>query len=253
MTQGVERDRVSPYSISSFLYDRLVGRYAFEQWRDNFERLEIRYPLRMNLCADVACGTGLAARYLAARGARVFAVDRSREMLIKASEIAVWGTTFIRQDMRYLSLPLGVDVIVCATDSLNYMLREKDIRRVIRSFYLNLNSGGYALFDMNTIWQLREGADVQPWEFDMDGHALRWVSGWDAAADTAVLEFAFLDMADERGVYPVEIHREKGYPLSWISGELREAGFDGVEVLDASTLGRVGDKTRRAQFVAHRN
>lgn len=225
MMSGAERDRVSPYSISSFLYDRLVGRYAFEHWRDNFERLERRCPLHMNLCADVACGTGLAARYLAVRGARVFAVDRSREMLMEASEKAVWGTTFIRQDMRYLSLPLGVDLIVCATDSLNYLLREGDIRRAIKSFYLNLNPGGYALFDMNTIWQLREGADVRPWEFDMDGHALRWVSGWDAAADTAVLEFSFLDMADEKGICPVEIHRERGYPLSWISGELRGGRF----------------------------
>ncbi len=65
--------------------------------------------VRGRLSADVACGTGRWAKELKARGARTVAVDRCREMLVRAPAPAVIADA--------AKLPLGdacVDLAICA-------------------------------------------------------------------------------------------------------------------------------------------
>lgn len=251
--EGKPRARTVPaYTASAAVYDRMVGRYAYEHWRENFERLEKRHGFDISLAADVACGTGLASRYLAERGADVCAFDLSPQMLAAAAR-ATRGlrVRLLRQDMRYLSPPHAVTAIICATDSLNYLLREEDIRRALGSFYAALLPDGYVLFDLNTAWQLREGADTEPWELEIDGRRMRWRSRWDEDGLIATLEMIFpASQAD--GDEVVETHRERAYAAGWVLDELAKAGFRSAEVFDAAGLGKAGERTRRLQFVARR-
>ena len=242
-----------PYSLTALLYDRMIGRFAFDHWRENFERLSKRYLFDVTSCADVACGTGLVSRYLARRGAEVTAVDISPHMLEAAfAATRDLRVTLIRQDMSYLYLPRRVKLLICATDSLNYVLREAGVRRALRSFYFNLIPGGYALFDMNTAWQLREGSDIGPWEFEVDGEPMRWMSEWDEANKTATLRLVFLETRGENGRPLSEVHKERAYPAHWVGEELVRAGFENVAILDAAGLGKAGERTRRVQFVARK-
>jgi len=159
---------------------------------------------------------------------------------------------FLRQDMRYLDLPRRVDTLICASDSLNHLLREDDVRLALRSFYRALDDGGRALFDVNTEYQLREGADDEPWEFELDGMTVRWASSWDEENATATLRM-FYGTAGKHGAGGVvEVHRERAYPGPWLEQELYRAGFSGVEVMDAAGLGKPGPRTRRLQIVATR-
>jgi len=47
---------VASYSTSAAIYDRMVGCFAFEHWRENLERLERRYGFDLSRVADAACG-----------------------------------------------------------------------------------------------------------------------------------------------------------------------------------------------------
>jgi SAM-dependent methyltransferase len=245
--------RTDAYSYSAAFYDRMVGRYAFEQWKENFERLGKRYDLDASRTADVACGTGLASRYLDGQGAEVYAFDISLQMLREAAKASSGGRgpKLLRQDMRYLLPPVPVPLLICATDSLNHLLREDDIRRTIKAFYAALYPGGHALFDMNSAWQLREGSDSEPWEFEVEGARMRWVSAWSEKDRTATLELAFFG-AGKNGKEVTEVHRERAYSPEWVLEVLGRAGFGRAEVLDAAGLGKVSERTRRFQFVACR-
>jgi SAM-dependent methyltransferase len=249
-----ERGRriVPTYSESASVYDHMVGRYLFEQWVENFERLQKRCDIDITMVADVACGTGLASRYLALKGASVWAMDISLDMLRKASMATRGlGVKLLRQDMRYMTPGPRVTLLICAADSLNHLVRDIDVRRAVRSFHAALLPEGYALFDMNTVWQLRAGEDSVAWEFDVDGRPMRWVSRWEEGELTATLEFTFI--ANEDTVEDsVEIHRERAYDTAWILRELEIAGFNRIEALDAAGLGKVTERTRRIQFVARR-
>ncbi|MDI6872884.1 MAG: class I SAM-dependent methyltransferase [Actinomycetota bacterium] len=251
--EGVEETLVPPYRVSSLLYDRMVGEVLHQAWRENFERLERRYALSLDLVADVACGTGLVTRYLVERGSRVFGVDRSEEMLrVAAARLkGSTGVALLRQDMRYLSLPSKVQTLVCATDSLNHLLSEEDVRRALSSFASALEEGGHLLFDVNTAYQLREGGDETEWSFRVEGWRLNWRSEWVEETSTATLTM-HLERADGREGGWVEVHRERAYPADLLVSILEEAGFRRVEVWDAAGLGKPGAKTRRLQFAALR-
>lgn len=244
--------RVPAYRMTSLLYDSLVGVYAHQQWRENIERLEKRFALDLSRVADVACGTGLAAHYLAERGCEVLAVDISPDMLqVAARRLAGRKNVLLmRQDMRYLQLPVKVSTLVCATDSLNHLLRERDVRQVLVSFRRALTRGGHLLLDMNTAWQLREGRDEDDWVFDVDEWRLRWRCEWDEERMTATVTMVLQSTRSGDAERWVEVHRERAYPLEWTAHCLREAGFRRVEVLDAAGLGKPGERTRRLQYVA---
>jgi len=240
------------YSVSATIYDLMVGRYAFDHWKENFERLELRYGFDIGRVADAACGTGLEAAYFAARGAEVFASDLSPHMLLQA--VKANNSTrvrFQRQDMRYLYPPHAVSLLNCATDAVNHLLEESDVRRMLASFHEALLPGGYAIFDMNTAWQLREGTDTVAWEFEVSGHIMRWMNAWDEDKVVSTLTITFVD-GKEYGTDLVEVHRERAYDAGWIVEELGKAGFSRVDVLDAAGLGKPSTRTRRLQFVARR-
>jgi SAM-dependent methyltransferase len=242
---------VAAYSITAQLYDSMVGLYAFDQLRDNFERLEKRYALDLSFCGDVACGTGLFTRYLFERGAGVIGFDLSTGMLRAAMKrLGRTGVQLLRQDMRYLSPPMPLTMIICATDALNHLLDEADIRRSLRSFFASLRPGGHAIFDLNTAWQLREQSDSVPWDFEIEGAVMRWESGWEEAEATAELRLIFPDIKDNDGVPYMETHLEKAYSPEYIMDVLEGAGFSRAEMFDAAGLGKPGEKTRRLQFVA---
>ncbi len=79
------------------MYDELMGITAFEVWGENFERIVNRYSIGFEKAADVACGTGLAAGYLAERCGLVYAVDRSASMLaIAESRKSAWSGAEVR-------------------------------------------------------------------------------------------------------------------------------------------------------------
>jgi SAM-dependent methyltransferase len=241
---------VPPYSTSAGIYDHMVGLFAFDHWRENFERLEKRYGFELSLVADVACGTGLAAAYLAERGAAVFATDLSLEMLKEAARArAGRRIRYVQQDMRYLQAPGHVDYINCATDAMNHLLSEAEIESALASFLAALRPGGYVVFDMNTPWQLREGSDAESWEFDVDGQHMRWLSTWDEEKMISTLTLIFAARGED-GEDMIEVHCERAYDMAWVSEALCRLGFARVEILDAAGLGRPGDRTRRLVFVA---
>lgn len=242
---------VPPYRVSSRLYDRMVGEVLHQAWRENFERLERRYSPRLDLVADVACGTGLASRYLAERGCRVLAVDISPEILAQAAA-RLRGrpeVILLRQDMRYLSLPRRVPTMICANDSLNHLLEEEDLRQALASFHAALEEGGHLFFDLNTAYQLREGRDEEEWTFHIEGWRLAWRSEWDERTAKAALTMRLERTEGEEGPW-VEVHRERAYSQELVVSLLEKVGFHRVDVWDAAGLGKPGLRTRRLQFVA---
>lgn len=241
------------YGEVASLYDSLVGNAAFENWLAVFERLEKSFRFNTGTCADVACGTGQVLHYLAERGARAYGVDLSRQML----EIAGRRTTgldvkLLRQDMRELQLPEKVDLVTCNTDSLNYLLSAEDLRKTLGGFGDSLKPGGYALFDMNTAFQLRNQEDHNIWRMREGNVRLYWRSEYDSATETATLEMRHVVEAPSGNRLYLEIHRERSYPREMIGEFLEDAGFAAIYSWDAAGLRPLSENTRRMVFLARK-
>jgi len=241
-----------PYREIAAMYDELVGDAAFDCWRENFERITNRYSILFETACDVACGTGLAAVYLAQKCRRVYGVDVSPSMLAVASRRAGAGeVVFLEQSFADLDLPERVDLLTCNFDSLNYLTVEEELRAALVRFAASVVPGGCAIFDMNTYRELADGLGQAVLVHQTGAGFSIWESTWDEAACTSTLQMTNFMRRDD-GLFEMsrETHREKSYDLGVITAAVIDAGFKRVEAFDARGLGAVGDDTRRVQFVA---
>jgi len=243
---------LEPYRELALMYDELVGRTAFECWRENFERLTNRYSIVPDTACDMACGTGLAADYLAGRCSRVYAVDQSESMLqIARSRAPESDTVFLRQSFTTLDLPERVDLITCNFDSLNYLTEVSDLQEALRRFAGALATGGQAIFDMNTARELADGLGDALLVHHVEAGVSIWESTWDPASRVNTVEMTnFLRRQDGLFEMKCETHRERCYDLEFITAAVMDAGFRRLEAFDARGLSEVGPDTRRVQFLA---
>jgi tellurite methyltransferase len=100
---------------------------------------------RQGLALDVACGWGRNSLFLARRGLRVLAVDRSREALAQGRELATQAdlaVDFVQADLTVFKLPVNsVCLIVC----FNY--RDPALYLALRS---SLRPGGLLIYETYT-------------------------------------------------------------------------------------------------------
>ena len=220
------------YHALASSYDRLTRDVDYGGVVDFYWQVLEREGLLPRTAVDLACGTGSVALLLAQKGLEVIAVDMSEEMLCEASQKAQSmekPPKFICQKLQQLYLPRGVDLAVCALDSIDYILDPEDCRTAIHRTYKALNPGGCFIFDVNTPEKLR-AMDGQVF-LDEDGDVYCvWRGEFDE--DTNICTYG-MDLFQRRGkawYRSAEVHQEYAYSAEELTQFLREAGFTSVEV-----------------------
>ena len=146
------------YKNLALSYDRLTNDVDYEATVAFYKEILKREGLRPRTAVDLACGTGSVTEILARQGLEVIGVDLSEEMLTVAMEKVMdmdKPPRFVCQPLQNLRLPRGVDLAVCALDSLDYITSPDDCKEAIRRVYKALNPGGIFIFDVNTPEKLR--------------------------------------------------------------------------------------------------
>ena len=123
---------MNAYGNLAASYDRLTWDVDYGAVVDFYFQILEKEKLKPRTAVDLACGTGSVSLLLARRGLRVTGVDMSEEMLCVASQKAQElenPPLFACQMLQQLHLPKGVDLAVCALDSLDYITDPEDSRR----------------------------------------------------------------------------------------------------------------------------
>jgi SAM-dependent methyltransferase len=163
--------------------------------------------------------------------------------------------TFIRQDMRSLSLRGRFDLVTCWFDSLNYLLEIDDLARTFAGVSRVLDDNGIFIFDVNTIRGLavewvREPSYVH---LNSGDSFLVSIPQYDAATKIASLHITGFTRENERWVRIDEVHKERGYTLREIRQCLKRA--DLRELACWASLDRMEKpkrNTARVWFVARK-
>lgn len=207
-----------------------------------------RHRIEFRSAADVGCGTGLFARYLARQWrVPVFAVDRSGPMLQVARQHPCAGVRYLQQDVRELDLPRTVELITANFDTLNHLLHEQDVRRAFSRIHACLTPRGHFIFDVITpaLCMLvgKPRAHVLA-----DGTRVRQDvvrCGTDGRVVIALTRV--------RGGSRKTVHNtERVYPVAPLTAWLRHAGFAVLGMHDASGRADSGRDPERVMFVARR-
>ena len=223
---------MASYENLAASYDRLTNDVDYEATVAFYNAILQKEGLHPRTAVDLACGTGSVAVLLARQGLRVTGVDLSEDMLTVAWEKAQnlpEPPQFVCQPLQNLHLPRGVDLAVCALDSLDYITDPRDCAQAIRRIYKALNPGGIFIFDVNTPEKLR-AMDGQVFLDEDDDVYCVWRGEFDE--ETNICSYG-MDLFQRQGKVwqrSFEEHREYAYSRQQLEQFLRDAGFTHIEV-----------------------
>ena len=220
------------YEALAASYDRLTNDVDYEATVAFYREILAREGLHPRTAVDLACGTGSVSVLLAQQGLRVTGVDLSEEMLTGAQQKAESlknPPRFVCQSLQDLALPRGVDLAVCALDSLDYITDPDDCAEAIRRVYRALNPGGIFIFDVNTPEKL-QAMDGQVFLDEDDDVYCVWRGEFDEK--TNICSYG-MDLFQRRGKLwqrSFEEHREYAYSEEQLTDYLKAAGFTNIRV-----------------------
>ena len=213
-------------------YDRLTNDVDYEATVDFYYEILRREGLNPRTCVDLACGTGSVTAILAQKGLEVLGVDLSEEMLTVAQQKAMElenAPRFVCQSLQELWLPRGVDMAVCALDSLDYITDPDDCKEAIRRIYKALNPGGIFIFDVNTPEKLR-AMDGQVFLDEDDDVYCVWRGEFDEESNICSYGMDLFQRNGDMWVRSFEEHQEYAYSQEQLTDYLKAAGFTHIRV-----------------------
>jgi len=253
------------YGAIARVYDRLNAEIDYAAWADFVEACFARYlKEKPTLLLDLACGTGSMTLELARRGFDMIGVDASPDMLSVAYERAAdrecEGVLFLLQDMRTFELYGTVGAVTCCLDSINYLLREQDVKTTFATVHNYLDPDGLFLFDVNTPYKFKhvygDNSYILEDELtDEDGDVQAVYCGWQNHYDEKTHLCTFdLSLFEERkdGGYDRsdEQQAERCYTQEQLQELLTSTGFELLGCFGGWDFSEPKDNCERYYFVA---
>ena len=242
------------YHALASSYDRLTWDVDYAAVVDFYWQILQKEGLKPRTAVDLACGTGSVSVLLAEKGLEVTAVDMSEEMLCQASQKAMEAGApirFVCQRLEKLHLPRGVDLAVCALDSLDYITDPDACREAIRRAYKALNPGGCFIFDVNTPEKL-QAMDGQVFlDEDEDVYCV-WRGEFDRETNICTYGMDLFQRTGNLWRRSWEEHREYAYSQAQLTAFLKEAGFTSIEVYGDRRMEAPNETDQRIYFKARK-
>ena len=167
------------FSSLAEIYDRINGE-AYTPYADMLEDLFKKSDIPVREVLDLGCGTGGITALLADRGYDMIGLDLSPEMLNVARERNYGKNTLLLcQDMTEFELYGTVQAIYSSFDCLNYITKNKDLKKVFVLAHNYLESGGLFIFDINTEYRYKNVYDGNSFVYDFDDVYAVWKSAYD--------------------------------------------------------------------------
>ena len=220
------------YKALAVSYDRLTNDVDYASVVDFYFAILEQEQLHPKTAVDLACGTGSVACLLAAKGIRTVGVDMSEDMLVMAQQKAEsleMPPMFVCQKLQELHLPRGVDLAVCALDSLDYITDPADCEKAIARVYKVLNPGGCFIFDVNTPEKL-QAMDGQVFLDEDDDVYCVWRGEFDKQTNICSYGMDLFQRVGTTWRRSFEEHREYAYSAEQLKGYLKKAGFTAISV-----------------------
>ena len=220
------------YRNLAFSYDRLTSDVDYGAVVAFYRQILEAEGVQPRTAVDLACGTGSVALILAKDGLEITAVDMSEDMLCVAAQKAQeqgYMPRFVCQQLQHLRLPRGVDLAVCALDSMDYITDPRDCEEAIRRIYKVLNPGGCFIFDVNTPEKLRAMDGQVFLDEDEDVYCV-WRGEFDEETNICSYGMDLFQRTGDRWKRSFEEHREYAYSAEQLTGWLKSAGFTSIRV-----------------------
>lgn len=225
-------------------YDALMRHVDYERWFLTTTALaRLLRPGFVHL--DAACGTGTLLKQLVLIGWESYGMDLSAAMTRAARRSGTLLPLAVG-DLRAQPFAPVFDLVTCLFDSLNFVLKESDVRAAISEFARILRPEGVLYFDVVTERMVTEHFEGEKWTERHKGFEATWESVYDRKTRIA-------DSTIRINTGSSTTIRERIYDRELIESALKDAGLTLLEVLDAETWRAPTHKSIRLEFIAVKN
>jgi SAM-dependent methyltransferase len=243
---------VRAYSAFSLVYDTLMEDVDYIGWADYIEKIFEKEHMKPVNMAELACGTGNLTNILANRGYHLLGTDISSDMLFIAREKSIEGSgsiTYLQQDMKEMSLPTELDVILCVCDGFNYILDNKDLEDIFAKVKKHLKKDGLFIFDISSHYKLKNILGNNTYAENYDEVSYIWENYYDE--EESICDFDLTIFVEEDGLYRKfeEKHSQRAYKIDEIGEILKKAGFSSINVYDGYSFNSPKEESERISFV----
>lgn len=242
------------YEALAASYDQLTRDVDYKSTVDFYFSVMEREGVSPRNAVDLACGTGSVTALLARRGLPVIGVDLSEEMLTEAAQKTQELSPlpqFICQNLKELHLARGVDLAVCALDSLDYITEPADCEAAIQRIYKALNPGGIFIFDVNTPEKLH-AMDGQVFLDEDDDVFCVWRGEFDEKTNICSYGMDLFQRSGNVWHRSFEEHCEYAYSREQLTRYLKNAGFTHIHVYGDRTFEPPRPGEQRIYFSARK-
>lgn len=238
------------------VYDRLMNHVDFARFTEFYLQAVTRCSGKISNILDLACGTGSISLELLKNGYAVTGLDISEQMLALADQ-KIYQAGFIPslscQDMREFSVHRPVDLVVCTFDSLNYLLKKNDLKKVFARVYQALVPGGILAFDVNSEYKAKEILGQNIYVYDEEEIYYTWQNNYEKQKQLCRMKLdIFVRDQENRYRRIEEFHEQRYYPVEVLSQMLSAQGFIIKAVYGDQRFIPPGPRTERIFFIAEK-
>ena len=142
------------YKKFASFYDKLCSDKFYKDYANFIKKIIEQKKIKNVRILDIACGTGrlIEKVKLIGKNIEIEGVEISKEMLSFAKRRNK-KIKFYNQEFVKFYTGGKYNVITCTFDSINYIINKRDLYKTIKNIHRHLDSGGFFIFDFNTIYK----------------------------------------------------------------------------------------------------
>ena len=226
----------SAYGSFAYVYDIFMDNVPYEEWAQFILNLLQDRKITEGLVLELGCGTGKLMTLLGKAGFDMIGVDNSVEMLQIAREKTSQDFLYLLQDMREFELYGTVKAVISVCDSVNYITKKEDLRKVFQLVNNYLDPEGLFIFDFNTEYKYRELIGETVIAEDREDVSFIWFNEYDEESHLNDIDLKVF-VQEEGDIYRKfqEEHIQRGYTLDEIKQLLEESGLIFLEAYEEYT------------------
>ena len=224
------------YENFARVYDELMDNVPYEEWAQFILNLLQDRKITEGLVLELGCGTGKLISLLGKAGFDMIGVDNSVEMLQIAREKTSQDFLYLLQDMREFELYGTVKAVISVCDSVNYITKKEELRKVFQLVNNYLDPEGLFIFDFNTEYKYRELIGETVIAEDREDVSFIWFNEYDEDSHLNDIDLKVF-VQEEGDIYRKfqEEHIQRGYTLDEIKQLLEESGLIFLEAYEEYT------------------
>ena len=225
------------YENFARVYDELMDNVPYEEWAQFILNLLQDRKITEGLVLELGCGTGKLMTLLGKAGFDMIGVDNSVEMLQIAREKTSQDFLYLLQDMREFELYGTVKAVISVCDSVNYITKKEELRKVFQLVNNYLDPEGVFIFDFNTEYKYRELIGETVIAEDREDVSFIWFNEYDEDSHLNDIDLKVF-VQEEGDIYRKfqEEHIQRGYTLDEIKQLLEESGLIFLEAYEEHTM-----------------